>query len=309
MNCITRSCRLMGSSFELGVVHTDVTRANELLDAGIAEIQRIEDLLTEFDPSSATSAINTNAGKTATDVDDETFTLFKRCEGISRLTQGYFDISVGPLKKLYSFKNDLFEMPEKSRIRKTLNRVGYRHIICDEKERTVFLRKEGMHVSFAAIGKGYAADRVKTLWQDMNVPGGYINASGDLTAFGLNEKGQPWKIGIADPDTPNHVLFYVPIENGSVATSGDYEQHFVYKGQRYSHNINPKTGMPLLHIKSVSVFSPSAELSDALATAVYAMGVQKGISFLDQLPQTHGIIIDNNNKVHFSKQLRYEAVS
>lgn len=309
MRCFTQHCKLMGSAFELGVVETNESRARQLLEEGITEIQRIEDLLTEFKPDSFTSQINRNAGLKNVPVTKEVLNLFERCASISKLTQGYFDISVGPLKKLYRFKNTEFQLPEKKAIRKTLQKIGYQNIVLDSESQSVGLKKEGMYVSFAAIGKGYAADAVKKMWQEKGVVGGYINASGDLTAFGHNEKGEQWKIGIADPDTPNHVLFYIPLKNASVATSGDYEQHFTHNGQRYSHNINPKTGMPVKHLKSVSVFSPSAELSDALATTVCTMGIQKGLAFLDQLPHTHGILIDDTNKVHFSKQLRYEAVS
>ena len=100
-----------------------------------------------------------------------------------------------------------------------------------------------------------------------------------LAAFGKNADDQPWKIGIANPDNREEILFYIPLENAAVATSGDYEQHFLYQGERYSHNINPKTGLPIKGIKSVSVFSPAAELSDALSTAVYAMGREAGLKF------------------------------
>ena len=303
-----QSAKLMGSAFELCVIHSNETFALEQLAAGITEIKRIEHLLTEFSEDSLTTQINRNAAIRPVEVTSEFYDLVSRCEQISNLSKGYFDITVGPLKKLYSFKRGHFELPAQKTIRKTLQSVGYQNIALNKNAQTIQLTKQNMHLSFAAIGKAYAADQVKQLWLKNNIASGYINASGDLTAFGSNEKGEPWKIGIANPDKQNEILFYVPLNHVSVATSGDYEQHFVYKGQRYSHNINPKTGMPLKGIKSVSVFSPSAELSDALATAVYAMGKEKGISFVNQLPETHAIIIDENNEVVFSKALNYETL-
>ena len=145
------------------------------------------------------------------------------------------------------------------------------------------------------------------MWQHEGVQSAYINASGDLNVFGNNTNGEPWDVGIANPANPDVVLFNVPMHNASVATSGDAVQHFTYQGKKYSHNINPHTGMPLSGVSSVTVFSPSAELSDALATAAYVKGVEKGLEFINQLPDTHCIFIDEKNGVHFSDKLKYET--
>lgn len=298
----------MGCSFELGVVSDDKVKAFRLLEEGVKEIQRIEDLLSEFKGDSIIAKINTRAYEIPVHLNPEVTELLKRCLQISKLSQGYFDISVGSLKKLYQFRNSEFTMPSKKDIQIAKNQVGYNKIHLDADTHCIRLKQENMHISMAAIGKGYAADSVKQIWKKHTLQGGYIDASGDLTAFGTDENGQPWKIGIANPDNRDQNLFHIPLNNASVATSGDYEQHFMYKGVRYSHNINPKTGIPVTGIKSVSIFSPSAELSDAMATAVYAMGIDKGLSFLNQLPQTHGILVDDQNKVFFTKQLQYEPI-
>jgi len=160
-----------------------------------------------------------------------------------------------------------------------------------------------MRISLAAIGKGYAADCVRKLWLNNGIEHGVINASGDLTSMGKRANGQAWQVGIADPENRKKVLFYLPIDNIAVATSGDAEQFFIHKNKRYSHNINPTTGLPVIGLKSISVFSPSAELSDALATAVYIKGIEQGIHFINQLPHTHCLLIDNNNKIYTSKNL------
>lgn len=296
----------MGSAFELLLVHDDQNIANELLSMGIAEIKRIEDLLSEFKPESVTSAINSIGWKEPLAIDAECFNLIERCIAISKLSKGHFDISVKPLKNLYSFKNTGFEMPDSSVISCTLQNVGYQNIIIDKGYNTVKLKNQDTKISFSAIGKGYASDMVKKFWQDAGVKSGFINASGDLNAFGSKADGTPWKIGIADPDKKSGILIYIPLHNASVATSGDYEQFFMHNNIRYSHNINPLTGMPVTGIKSVTVFSPGAELSDALATAVYVMGVKKGLDFVHQLPQTHCVIIDDHNKISFSNKMQYE---
>lgn len=309
MKAFKKSCKLMGSAFEFCVIDASASKAHRAIEKGIAETERIEQLLSEFINNSITSILNSKAGNQPEPVSEEVFELINRSQQISTITNGFFDISVGPLKKLYQFKRQNFAMPSNDDIRQALKKVGFNHIELNANNNSVYLKKSQMHISFAAIGKGYAADCVKKLWVNDGIEAGYINASGDLSAFGYNETGEPWKVGIANPDTQKDILFYVPLNHVAVATSGDYEQHFMYKGERFSHNINPLTGFPIKGIKSVSVFSPSAELSDALATAVYAMGTEKGIRFIDRLPQTHAIIIDDNNTVFFSKHLNYEAVT
>lgn len=297
--------KLMGSAFELIIRDSDKTRAEELLQEGRDEIKRLENLLTEFDATSFTSILNQNAGIRAVQVDEEVFQLIRRCQDLSNLTQGAFDISVGPLKKLYNFKNEQFVFPEKSAVKKTLSVTGFRHISLMP-DQTIFLSKKGMHISFAAVGKGYAADKVKKLWLEKGVQNGIINASGDLTVIGKKTDEKPWQIGIANPDNKNQVLCYLPVEHASVATSGDYEQFFMRGGTRFSHTIDPRTGQPVSGIKSVTVISPGAELSDALATAVYVMGVQVGLHFIDQLPQTHCLIINDKNEVFHSRNLNFK---
>jgi thiamine biosynthesis lipoprotein len=308
MNEYRIAAKLMGSVFELKAISDEEEFARRLLNNGINEIRRIEALLTEFNDRSVTSLLNHNAGKRAVNIPAEVYQLIVRCIRISELTQGAFDITIGPLKQLYDFRNGEFAFPDDSMIGNAIARIGYQHIHCSQ-DNTIYLEREAMHISFAAIGKGYAADRVKRLWQSEGIQSGVINASGDLTAFGRNRHNEQWRVGIANPDRRDEVILYFPIEDGSVATSGDYEQFFYRHGVRYSHNIDPKTGKPLTGIKSVSIVSPSAELSDALATAVYVMGVEAGLHFVNQLPNTHCLIIDDGNSIHHSHALHIEYVA
>lgn len=303
MKVYTRVEKLMGSVFTLGIATANEHRAMQLLEQGIAEIRRIEDLLSEFKTDAETSLLNRSVPGKPVRVSAECFAIIKRSLDISRLTKGDFDITVSPLKKLYRFKNADFIMPAAEEIKLALHKIGYTRLQIDEADHTVCFTTEGMQISFAAIGKGYAADRVKAMWKNAGVESGYINASGDLFVFGNKPDGLPWNVGIANPDKPAEMLFYIPMKDTAVATSGDYEQHFIHNGIRYSHNIDPHTGLPISGIKSASVFAPAAELSDALATAVYVKGVQKGLDFINQLPHTHCIIIDAENGVHISEQL------
>jgi thiamine biosynthesis lipoprotein len=152
---------------------------------------------------------------------------------------------------------------------------------------------------------------VRKVFQRKGIKSAVINASGDLTAFGRRADGSPWKIGLADPDDPKRIMAWLPVENSSVATSGDYEQYFEKDGIRYSHTIDPKSGLPCTGIKSVTIVSASAEFSDALATAVTIMGVDVGMHFIDQLPGVHGLIISDQNKIFTTKhfKLNYEKTA
>ena len=295
--------KLMGCAFELIVVHWNEKEARHLLEIGLAEIVRIENSLSEFKANSWTSKINREATVQPIVVDQEVFQLLKRCQGLSAITQGAFDITVGPLKQLYRFKKGDFTFPAEAKIQQCLKNVGHQHLHLDEQEQSVYFNQDQLHLSFAAIGKGYAADRVKKIWQNHGLTSGVINASGDLTAFGKNHQGKDWQLCIRHPDREEQALFNIPANNLSLATSGDYEQFFMHQNIRYSHSIHPKTGYPVHGVKSVSIISPSAELSDALATAVFVMGPDTGLHLINQLPDTHCILVDAQNRPHVSKNI------
>jgi thiamine biosynthesis lipoprotein len=295
----------MGSSFELIVVEENEPLAIQRLEEGVAEIRRIETLLTEFSQDSQTALLNRYAGVHPMQTDPEVLQLIRRCLHLSAITQGAFDITAGALKTLYDFKQRQARIPDAALLSDTLATVGHRYIRLSGD--TAFLLKKGMHIGFGAIGKGYAADRVRALWRSQGVRAGVINASGDLTAWGLQPDGNPWRVGIADPRDPSRILLWLPVDDAAVATSGNYEQYFEIDGVRYSHNIDPRTGIPVRGIKSVTIISPSAELSDALATAVTVMGTAAGLDLIDQLPEVHGIIIDDKDHLLSSKNITTHA--
>ena len=294
--------RLMGSAFEFIVTANNNREGNALLLECNAEVQRIEKLLSEFRDDSETSLINRHAGKKAVEVSEETYSLLQRSNNISLMTQGAFDITSGILKKLYAFKKREIKLPADEMVSNALQKTGFRKIKLLGNNK-VHLANTGMHIGFGAIGKGYAADKVKKMMEDKGVEGGVVNASGDLTAWGKRPDGEPWKAGISNPDNISSAILWLPLNNVSIATSGDYEQYFEVNKIRYSHNIDPKTGLPVRGIKSVSVISPGAELSDALATAVTVMGVEAGLHMINQLPHTHCIIVDDKNKLFSSDKI------
>lgn len=290
--------------FSFSIVHEDEGWASHCIDLAVSEIKRIEALLTTFKDDSQTNEINRKAGIDSVQVDKEVFDLISRSLKISELTQGAFDITYGSIdKKLWNFDQTMTSLPDPNVARKMVRLVNFRNIELDTNQFTVFLKNKGMRIGFGGIGKGYAADRGKQILQDLGVTNGVVNASGDLTAWGNQVDGRAWTIGIADPDT-KIPFSSVPITDMAIATSGNYEKYILINGKRYAHTIDPKTGLPVTGIKSVSIISPTAELSDALATPVMVMGITAGIDMINQVKGVACIAIDDNNKIFTSNNIK-----
>lgn len=299
-----RPQKLMGNAFEITVVNDDENTANAHIDAAIAEIQRIEKLLTTYSDESQTNLINQNAGVKPVKVDWEIFNLIERSLRISRITDGYFDISYGGIdKSFWNFDKEMKELPNPDLIKQHLKLVNYQNIILDKENQAVFLKEKGMRIGFGGIGKGYAAEMAKQLLQNRGVNSGIVNASGDLTTWGNQANGKPWTVGIADPDNSRQPFSYMNITDMAVATSGNYEKFVVINGKRYSHTINPKTGMPVAGVKSVTVFCPNAEIADAMATPVSIMGIDAALNMVNQINHLECIIIDDKNNIYSSQNI------
>lgn len=288
----------MGNRFEISVVESCADSGDDHIAAAIEEISRIERLLSTFQPNSQVNEINRYAGIRPVEVDAELLQLVQRSNRISSLTQGAFDISYGSIdKRFWNFDTSMTSLPDPDAARQAVHLIDYRNIEVDPLNQTVFLTQKGMRIGFGGIGKGYAADKAKALLQDRGIDSGIVNASGDLTAWGTQPNGEIWTIGIANPNAANHLFSYINITDMSVATSGNYEKYITINGKRYSHTIDPRSGMPVTGIKSVTIISPYAELSDALATPVTVMGVKAGIDLLNQLQNVAALIIDDNNRL------------
>lgn len=299
-----RQQRLMGNSFEITVVGENEQWANKKIDIAIEEIQRIEKLLTTFAEGSQTNQINRAAGIAPVAVDQEVFDLIKRSIRISEITDGAFDLSYGSIdKSLWNFDRQMTSLPDPEKARSMVRLINFRNILLDESQCTVLLKEKGMRIGFGGIGKGYAAEMAKRLLIAEGVRSGIVNASGDLTAWGHQGNGKPWTIGIANPDNANLPFSYLNISNWAIATSGNYEKYVMIDGKKYSHTINPKTGLPVTGIKSVTILSPNAEIADAMATPVTIMGIKAGINLINQINHLECIIIDDRNKIYSSKNI------
>jgi thiamine biosynthesis lipoprotein len=297
--------KLMGNTFEITVVADNESWAHEKIALAIAEIRRIERLLTTFDENSQTNQVNKMAGISAVTVDREVFDLIKRSLKISSVTNGAFDITYGSIdKQLWNFDRSMTRLPDAETAKSMVRLINYRNVILNDAECSVMLKEKGMRIGFGGIGKGYAADKAKALLVQEGVQSGIVNASGDLITWGMQADQQPWTIGIAHPDNARSAFSWLNISDRAIATSGNYEKYVVIDGKKYSHTINPKTGMPVTGIKSVTIISPYAEIADAMATPVMVLGVKAGLDLINQIQHLACIIIDDNNRIYTSKNIR-----
>ena len=302
-----RTLKLMGSRFDITVVAQDSLEGNRYIDLAVAEIKRIERLISSWDPNSQTSAINANAGIGPVQVDPELFSLIARCTEISKITDGAFDISYASMDRIWKYDGSMTTMPSEEKIKASIAKVGYKKIKLDPTDSSVYLIQSGMKIGFGAIGKGYAADQAKKLLMAQGVPAGIINASGDMNTWGKQSHGEDWKVAITNPMSKDKAYGLLPINEGAVVTSGNYEKYVMFDDKRYSHIIDPRTGYPSTGILSVTIFGPKAELADALATSVFVMGIETGLNRINQLPMIECIIVDDTGKIHKSTNIQIDA--
>ncbi|HVW96488.1 MAG TPA: FAD:protein FMN transferase [Mucilaginibacter sp.] len=295
-----RSIRMMGAQFEISVVGNNPAWAEDCFDAAVAEISRVEKLLSAFGSDSSVNEINRNAGVAPVRTHAEIFRLIDRSLQISELTHGAFDITYHNTGAAESGDEN---QHDNTATKISVSNANYKKIELDAKAQTVFLKEQGMRIGFAANGKGYAADRAKYILQLSGVTSGVINTDGDLLAWGAQPDHQPWTVAAADPSQQNQPFADVVISNMSIATSLNTEKYALITDKKLPGLSVPKKGFPVSKIKSVSILSTSAELADAMASPVLSIGVNAGLYLINQLNQIAAIIIDDHDRVYTSNNI------
>ena len=299
-----RDTILMGSKFDITISAVDSLQAERYIDEVITEITRIENLISDWKFDSQVSEINRMAGKQAVKVDQELFDLTQRALFFSQITDGAFDISSAAMDKIWKFDGSMKQLPSKEELIKAIEKVGYQNIILNPADTTVFLKKEGMKIGFGATGKGYAADKGRNLMQQMGVKAGIVNASGDMAVWSDDIPQKKWRIGINNPFKNNDITEVVTLCNGAITTSGDYEKFAEIASVRYSHIMNPKTGMPATGLTSVTVIGPSAETANGFSTSLMVLGRKEGLRLLKKHPEYACLMITDNGRVYRSKNFK-----
>lgn len=291
---------LLGSPYDITVVAKDSLDGQMFAKQSVQELKRIEQLISEWIPTSEVSKINQNAGLISVKVSQEVFDLLQRTVKFSTLTDGAFDVTWAGMDRIWKFDGSMKTMPSDSLIKNSVRNVGYKNIVFNEKDTTIFLTQKGMKIGTGGIGQGYIADKIKDLLQVSGCKSGLVNISGDINTWGMQPNGKPWTVAIVNPVNKEKVFAYFPLIDSAIETSGNYEKYVVFNGKRYSHIIDPRTGYPAQNIVSVSVFAKHTEIADALATGVFVMGVEVGLNLINQLKGIECVIVDETGKVFLS---------
>lgn len=304
---------LMDTFCTITVVSPSREKAIEAVDAGFAEIKKLETLLNYFSDQSEISAVNRTAGSRPVEVSIETLEILKKTMDISKAANGAFDPTIAPVIKQWRFSKDSSGsvIPSGKVIEHSLALVDYKKIKINADTREVFLEDKGMELDLGGITKGFAADKAVDAIKKKGVTAALVAVAGDIRGFGLNISGQGWKVGIQNPrtrtvsDKPWEDIFAVlRLKDKAISTSGDYQRFFIKDGIRFHHILDPQTGYPSESgLISVSVIAPEGYLADGLSTAVFVLGAEKGMTILESMG-LDGILVNNNRKVFITKNLK-----
>ena len=285
----------MGTLFEITVTGADTSGYSEYVDRAFFEVSRIESLMTDYDTAGIPANVvgRLNATGSAAGVDSELVQILQRAEELTHRCHGAFDITTGTITSLWRNAEDSGVVPSSERIADAVRCVGINCVSVDTATSAVSL-VSGTRIDLGGIAKGYAVDRALGILKAAGVEGALVNGGGDMAAFGVSPRGTPWRIGIRHPRKSARDYFaVVTLENRAVATSGDYERGYVFDDMTFGHIIDPRTGSPADCAVSATVIAPTAELADALSTAVFVLGADSGRVLLESIPDVEGIIMEN----------------
>jgi len=289
-----KTALLMGTFIEIQIVpDKGATKAylDSVIKSAFSDIREVENIFSLYNPNSELSRLNELGAGHPYKVSEEFMSLLKKAKSFFQLTEGAFDISTAPLEDVWLEASRQNEIPGDGQIKNALNIVGTDKIIVDENAYTVEL-PEGMKLDFGAIAKGYAADRAMRVLKKEGIRNAIVNAGGDIYCLGKGPDKIGWQIGVKHPRKKDSFIATLLVVDKAVATSGDYERFHVIKDEKFSYIINPATGMPVDETPmSVTVLATDCLTADALATAIFVLGPNKGMQLLDRLNETEGVII------------------
>lgn len=291
---------IMGTNIDLEIWHEDAARGEAALDAVIAEMHRIDRLMSHYKPESQLSRINARAAQEPVVVDPELFNLIRESLRFSQITEGAFDITYASVGYLYDYRNHV--KPDDAQIEAALPAVNWRNLILDEKQHSVRFERPGMRIDLGGIAKGYAVDRGIEILQSMGVEHAVVTAGGDTRIIG-DRFGRPWIVGIRHPDDENRIVTRIPLVDTAMSTSGDYERYFDENGVRYHHILNPKTGRPASLVRSATIFGPTAMQTDGLSKTAFVLGPEKALEIINRLPDFDAVFVCPDGRVLYSNGL------
>lgn len=279
---------IMGTLVEITVIPGNEKAIREAFEA----LKKVDALMSTYKEDSEISILN-REGKAQ--VSEETLEVIEDAIKFSNLTDGAFDITCRPLINLWKKAKKEEKVPTEEEIEEAISLVGYQRIILEGNQ--IRLEKKGMQIDLGGIAKGYAVDKAIEALKKNGIKRALVNAGGDLYALGTDPQGEKWQIGVQDPREEDKIIDIIKVKDKAVATSGDYRRYFTLEGKRFSHIVNPKTGLTVQDVPmSVTIIGPDATTTDALSTGVFVLGPEEGMKLIESLPEVEGMIISEGMK-------------
>jgi thiamine biosynthesis lipoprotein len=299
---------IMGTFAHIVAVAEDSGTAKKCIQAALEEIHKVDNLMSDYKSDSEISRVNREAYEKAVQVSESTYEVLQRSVEFSKMTDGAFDVTIGPLVALFRKAKESKVAPGEEQIALARSKVGFEKLNLDSENQTVQFADKGMLLDLGGIAKGYAIDKAIEAAQRCGAIGAMVDIGGDVRCFGLPPKGRDhWLIGLQDPNSAiegmegGGLRLVLKITNEAVATSGDYQQFVLIEGKRYSHIMDRRTGTSAEGLSSVTIITDNATDADALATAVSVMGAEKGLALIEKMPNTEAILITPQPKYEIIK--------
>lgn len=292
---------IMGTNIHTEVWAESAGQGEAAVNAVMQEMQRINQLMSPYIDTSELSLVNANAANQPVTISKELFDLISLSVSLSEETNGAFDITFASVGYLYHYRDK--KRPDKQTIQTLLSAINYQHLKLDRKNLTVFFNHPKVKIDLGGIAKGHAVDNSLILLRNLGIENALVTAGGDTGLLG-DRRGRPWMVGVRDPRNRDRQAVVLPLENTAMSTSGDYERYFEEDGKRYHHILSPSSGESVYEVQSVTIVGPKSTLNDALSTAVFVLGVQKGIDLINQVKGYDALIVDNQRKLHYSNSFQ-----
>lgn len=300
---ISKTQYLLGTVINIKVYEeVDEKVFDEIFD----RIKEIEDKMSINLDNSEVIEINNKSGIDYVSVSEDTFNVIKQSLHYSQLSEGNFDITIGPLVKLWNIGTEYAKVPDEKEINEKLNFVGYNKIQLDEKEKKVKLEHKNMIIDLGAIAKGYAADEIVKIMEDNNIKHAIIDIGGNVYTVGKKLDDSEWKIGVQNPfDDRGDYLGILEVSDKSIVTSGIYERYLESDDKRYHHILSPFTGYPVENsLASITIVSEKSIDGDALSTSVFSLGLEKGKNLVENLDNIDAIFVTKDSKVYVTSGIK-----
>jgi len=294
----SRTEAIMDTRIYVELWDTNPKHANAAIDAVMAEMHHVDDVMSDFKPDSELSQINEHAAQRPVVVSPELYNLVKLSTHYSQITDGAFDITVESVWRLYHFRREIH--PTDAQIKALLPTVGWRQLIFDDRHHSIRFARPGMAIGLGGIAKGYVVDRSIDILKAMGIKHAIVTAGGDSRLLG-DHRGRPWMVAILDPWDLRKTVALIPISNEAISTSGDYYRGFVQNGVRYDHILSPFTGHSAQLVRSASVIAPNGTQTDGMSKTAFVLGPQKTLAIIDRMPQYDAIFVCPDGRVVYSK--------